>query len=485
MTPLSRADARTAATLFPDARAINILDARSGPACWVEAFPRPWADGGVVVVPRTDPAPEGPVVALLPTGVVTETVRAALTPVADRPFKVLAAGDSLLRFSAPVPRPPTRPARPVRLVIEGVERVELTTSTFPTTVRVVVPAAHTQRLLRIGPADPGSELPGPEWFGLELPPGPGELEVDVAPGRDKDRWVLRRAGREVGHPTVPAEPVPVRRVILIFDRTCPDRNRWEAARALVRGDRTPGEPDVSAFLTTSSIPSGGLAAAARFPQAELNAAIRAGLADGFRDGFGPGVEVELVWFADVPGAMGAPAGVTVLRTPVGRGDRRCPATELPDLLAAGGYAPGLDLWDALEEAVREAARVGGNGPAAVLIVGNSPPRPPADPDHPFTQLWRTGLPPSTVRGRGAFPDALDALARVGPVLTIFLGGHELPAVGADGYQTIQARVRDAFAEILPVIEAVADRAGVARAVTLAAKRLSGWTSGVLVWEGHR
>ena len=277
-------------------------------------------------------------------------------------------------------------------------------------------------------------------------------------------------------------------MILIFDRTCPDRGRWEAARALVRGDRPPGEPDMQEFFATSTAPS-ARPTAPRLPQAEsnaaINAAIRAGLADGFRDGFGAEVEVEVIWFADVPGTMGCPPGVTVARVPVGRADRRCSATELAGPLAFAGYVPGMDLWDALEEAVQLAASVGAASPAAVLIVGNSPPNPPSDPDHPFTRLWRTGLPPSTVRARGMFPDALAALANVGPVLNIFLTGHDLPVTGADGFQTVQAGVRDAFAEILPVIEAVADRDGVARAVTAAARRLTGWVSGVLIREGRR
>jgi hypothetical protein len=491
MTALRPTEGLAAAALFPGSPAVGLLDARAEEPAWADVFPRPWAAGGAVLVPLAGPPPEGPFVALLPAGQVSERARAALKAAGERPFAVLAdAGDGLLlRYGVPVPAVPARVQPPVRLELRGVESVLFPALNLPAAVRVTVPPADSQRFLHVSGTHPSGSLPADAWFFLDAPAGPVELEVTVVPGRGEDRWCVRAGGREVGRPSEPPTPTPTRHVILVFDRTCPDADQWVAARAMVRGAPPADLADPTAtFVANRPAPDAATVSAPppRQPsQADLNAAIRAGVEEGFRRGFGPQVEVDLVWFADTPGHMGRPPGLWIPHEACGRADYRCPAPELGRALGAATYVPGLDLWDALEDAVREAVRlVAAFGPAPVLIVGNSPPCPPTDPDHPFTRLWRARLPRSTVRSRGRFPDALDELARAGcPILVVFPVGHKLPDRGADGFSTVQAGVREAFARTMPLIQSVADREGMARGVEEAARRLNGWVSGVTVHRG--
>lgn len=478
MTTLRPDEAAAVAGLFPDEPSFAVLEARTGEAFWYEVYPRPWAPGGVTVQLAPAPPPAGPVAAVVPPGDVPPWLREALTAVADRSPLLLSGepGGLITRDGRPVTAPPRPPAQ-LHLGVEGVGRVEQLVSRLPAVVRVVVPAAEGRRFVRID-GHPVRHLPPPAWFYLHLPPGPADLEVGVAPGRSGDKWALAAGGREVGTEAEPAEPAPVRRVILVVDRTCPDRDKWEAARDLVRSDRPAGPRQLEAFK--SGAPAA--AAPAEAPQADLNAAIRSGLADGFRTAFPDPVEVELVWFADVTdGGLGRPERATLAGKACGQADHRCRSDAIDRILPAAGYAPGLDVCDALEEGVREAGRIAREtGPAAVLIVGNSPPRRPTDPDHPFSRMWSGVLPRSSSRSRGQFPAALADLDRLGcPVVALFLVGHLVPP-GFDAYGPLQAAVGEAFRRTMPVETAVADRAGVAAGVVAAVRRLEAVRSGVLV-----
>ena len=107
-----------------------------------------------------------------------------------------------------------------------------------------------------------------------------------------------------------------------------------------------------------------------------------------------GVEVHFLWFADAHGGgLGCPEGVTLREMPWGWAESPGRADDIGFAVATADYVPGLDLWDCLDDALAEVARaVRRKAPGPVLIVGNSPPRPPEHPHHPFTRLWRSDLP---------------------------------------------------------------------------------------------
>lgn len=392
----------------------------------------------------------------------------------------------------PIQRVPA--GEPVELIVSGANESPRLVDRFPARVRVTARPGPRGAFLRVGGhtpyLPPGSTLPPDEaWF--LLPPGRGTVnllvDIDVQP--QGDVWIVRRgdgaeASKLSGGPPDPPTP---RTLILVFDRTCPDAHRWDEARVWVqegRAARAEDEYNLSApdpSAARSGLPEGGVAG--------LNAEIRRGLADGFRAAAANcPPRVPVVWFADSYERLAPrPRIEERLRAGgCGRVDAPGRAVDLGPALGGLGYAPGLDLWDALDSALHEAREVArGHEPAAVLIVGNSPPHPPIDPDSPFNPILdRRGMRSArrlsgcTVDRNGRtentdFDAILERLTVANiPTVYLFLTGHrhvDMPLFST--YSTIQNEVRAAIEQYMPVVPAEPTADGVAAGVADALRRL--------------
>ncbi len=480
---LTADEARGVASLFPGRTAIAVLDARPAAALWWDVFPRSWAAGGVVTRPAALPR-SGPVAAIIPPGEIPGPVRTALAQLADdQPFAVLTAraGGTFTHMGRSVRVPAPAYAQTVYLTIEGRQRLNVSADHLPVSVRAVIPERQKQRVVRISGSQ---EEPLPEgWYELMADPGPVELNVGLEPRRGGDGWVVYREDQAISQPIAPPPPAPLRRLVVVFDRTCPDYDHLSDARRWVRGERTRGERGGRNFTAF-----GGSAEAAEVPaptadphgqQSGLNSGIRNGVLEGLRAAFSEPVPVDVVWFADVAGSgLGKPGGVRLAEWGCGRTFGPVQSNAADAALSVPTYVPGLDLWDDLDGALAEVLK--DREPAPVLVVGNSPPAPPEDPHHPFAQLWRLVLPPSTVRAFGQFPELLSALDRRGcPLVAVFPTGHPTPdEAWGDQYQTVQRHVQEAFARVVPTFPVLATPTGVAAGIVQAVRLLRGWRSWV-------
>ncbi len=370
---------------------------------------------------------------------------------------------------------------------------------LPALVFATIPADDSRKTLHLsaspehgnaadegGPAN--AAFPAASWFELQLDAGEAELELAILPTRSGDTWSIRRASRN-GEPiarAVPArKPAPIQRLIIVFDRTCPDAERWSDARDLVRFGRsnTAAQPaptgvpefDARAKQAASAQPAVGAA----LPQAELNAEIRRGLIEGLKAAFPAPIPLDIVWFADnVEGIYPKDVAIPEVR---GWGSATAGSTTAQAQRAISNltYIPGLDIWDALDDGLNEAARIVTEfGPAAVLIVGNSPPHPPLEPHHPFTRLWREQLPPSAARSRGSFPAQLAKLEKLRcPVAMLFLTGHTTTGEG-DDFHSNQHLVQSAFNRVMLIESFHAAAPEVAAGVVSVAAKLKDWMSAV-------
>ena len=147
-------------------------------------------------------------------------------------------------------------------------------------------------------------------------------------------------------------------------------------------------------------------------------------------------------------------------------------------IARGTYLPGLDLWDAVDEGLDAALHaVRAHGACPVLIVGNSPPHPPDDPHHPFSELWQK-LQYSALRASGEFPKRLAELREKGCVVgMVFLTGHDAKT-WPGRFMEIQSHVHDAYQRVMPVIKALAEPGDVAAQVVNLVSLLRRSVSGV-------
>jgi hypothetical protein len=470
------AQARRFAALFPNNSEIAVLDTYHSALTWSTIYFRDWAADGFVAVPDCGQDSEAPVLVVVPRTGLPDDVRLILSRLSiHREFRVVAVeSNEFVYHGRTLAEMPIRNI-PFNLTLTGRKPITLhNVPGLPVKILAILPDCQSQRVIRLEGGPASMRFPAPAWLSIDnrVPAGHTELQIDV--DSVDHRWVIRHAGQSVGWQlsTIP-EPAPVQRLFVVFDRTCPDASRWSDARRLVRGHaRMPGiGPDSLGGLTRAATQPPSALAPTRDFQAELNAGIRRGLADGLQEAFAPEIEVHFSWFADTAGAgLGCPTGVNLSESVCGRADAIVGSNELCSVVESATYSPGLDLWDALDDALLEVAAAARQyGPGPVLIVGNSPPSPPENPHHPFTILWRFELPRSAVRGRGRIDDALAQLDRLGcPVATVFPTGH---SESSTEYQTRQGKVRQAFERVTEVFAGQATAEGIAQQVRMACQRL--------------
>jgi hypothetical protein len=215
----------------------------------------------------------------------------------------------------------------------------------------------------------------------------GTLRVDIVPGSTRDEWSFQFLDSALEAVKVPATPSrssdALRRTAIVFDRTCPDWDRWSEALQLAQ-QRHPSQ-------SNPPNPSQSL---------QFNAGIRGALQLALSKYPWPaGSRCRLAWFADVPeNDVAGFRGVAWPTVPWGIwGDFALPEG-LGDIVDNLTYYPGLDVWDPLEEALASTKDFFHDSDSGTLIIiGNSPPSYPEDPESPlcriasysgFDTMWR-------------------------------------------------------------------------------------------------
>jgi hypothetical protein len=300
--------------------------------------------------------------------------------------------------------------------------------------------------------------------------GTGRLVLDVRPDpEERDELVLRAEGfaeplRIQAFKSFVPVPQPFSsrdepwQVHVLFDRTTLDVDQWPAAlsTSFARGGTAHADGGED-----RSVPLIGPNAA---PPASWNLRLRHRLAAALPQLAleMPAMDLHLWWFADMPrdGIERHPwlESPRAAFAPCGR----CPAERLGEVLEseAFGYCPGLDVYDAVDEALAGVAlAIAGESERsrhAVIVVGDSPP-PPRDPLDPF---WRE-LPGRSVatnaRCSGGFRQALADLAALRvPVGWLFIRSPRGPAPAEAGLL--------GFGQAYPAFQSVKERVlGVLRA----------------------
>lgn len=355
--------------------------------------------------------------------------------------------------------------RDARVRLRGARERLLALRDLPVTL-VVATDNDRCGLIRLDAPDGTSGLPGPAMFALTGGPR-GRLVIDLERAPDGAlRWC---PGYHVddGHGAVRALDLSdcaapgAMEVAIIFDRTCPDQSAWADALLLSRGQ-----------LSLAADPYAGDAAQTGPAWPGFNREIRAGLCDVLRGlASDPQLSVTALTCADIEGhGLSAPHGVTLPRTACLVMARQS-ATQAADWFADACYAPGLDVWDPLDAALRLARNAfssAAGGARAVLFIGNSPPPPDIDASEWEAVRSHPGHRTSLRVRSMTWTDDLRWCRREGiPVFYLFLT-HRPPSPDApldfEAFATLQQRIRAALAAGLEVLDRPADAAGVADGV---------------------
>ena len=473
---LSLADARAIASFFPGARTVTVADARSGAIVWYRVFVRHWAALGVVIQSLYSDTHNGnaPCAVYVENGTDRSAVPSWLEELAlTTEFRVFESGHAgvVTYDGKTVTAPPLRTSHSI-IHFGGMEERKLNVRSLPVRISAQLPAHARLSRFRLAGTHPTESLPAPQWWQLDAQPGAVQLTVDVTPTESGDAWhVVVTDGEAIPIPE-PNSLEPLHSLLLIFDRTCPDADRWSTARALVQGRRVIENKEY------------GTRADAGPSASEINAGIRQGLAKGLRDAAHTPFPVEVFWFADTSGdGLTCPTGVEMVNSSWGRLEAPVDSAALASSLEGLGYSPGLDLWDSLDEALAHAvAWMAGREAMPVLIVGNSPPHLPEEPSSEFWKILELPEIQSAYRRRSEFLCSLAKLEKLGvPVMCLFLTGHKAAEAGSamDTYRLVQAAVRAGFQSCMPVLDAKAEESSVASVVVAALRRLNSSASRVI------
>lgn len=381
MTILDGIPFAAAATLVPgDFAVFDLFSVRL-----YGVFPRAWAPAGVAVLPLADGRDQvreelevlerrqGVSVLVLRRDdalAVSELLDLLDGFALDRLFWASLGPAGRLETNAGPVRDRERTPRRYTFVLHGAQRLHLDAETLPLTVSVT--SANAQADGWVLGIEGGDGLPEAAWF--QLPEaGHGTMAVGIVPSFDADRWQMWLSGgarplparKLAGVPFRPSAKAPFR-LSLIFDRTAVDPLHWGAARSLQSKILDGEEPVIGAW----------------------NAGWRRVLAS-FLSTLPEDIEVDLWWFADLPGhGAGWPGRWPGPERCVGTLGRFAPAQASREVEALG-WVPGLDIWDGLDLALTEVSERIAAVPSCrhgVLIVGNSPPPPSARPGPAWARL---------------------------------------------------------------------------------------------------
>lgn len=388
--------------------------------------------------------------------------------------------------------------------IQGETESVLTNCILPYTFRISVPECTSLRYLRVSPEAPPNfrskhALPQAVWF--KLPESKTyELEVAIQPDVNPTQDVLQVRSVTTDEilmqiPDGPPGYTPLalyRRMALVLDRTCPDQDKWDQAfrhslklgRLQETSELPPENPNVEENIdlknigkkTTQSLPTDSSIASAmatlgkdKLDEKALNQDIRTAIAQSFQAyfaSFDSDIEIDTYWFSDwVPGKK---------QYGVGEGEcGRFKSNELDKALQECTYYPGFDLWDPLEKSLKKAyEKYLNESPRTLLpmlIIGNSPPNPPADSS--FIYQLVNGNAHFSVRSTlrqqytPDFETVTQAYRQEGiPLVYLFLKHHEThnPQMQEDllRYRAVYNIVEDCLSDYLTVVTCEANFEGI-------------------------
>ena len=330
-------------------------------------------------------------------------------------------------------------------------------------------------------------LPPPAWYKLGGPPQEGELQVNLEATPDGDRWAVTYNNegnylRPTDSPHALAhQAVPIQRLAVILDKTCPDLDAWCDAYALAMGNRlesTTVRPNDAVWEKEKAKKT------APVPYGEFNKCIRSALGKALSSLLeGKEVQIHGFWCADtVYGGLKAPKDVALDTQPVGELTDR-PARGSHDMFTSCSYKPGLDLWDPVEKALEVALdrlHHHSDPGKAVLIVGNSPPTLSEDVNSPLWNVLRSGYSSTFRRLSNGWQDQLDRSRKLGiPVVYLFLTHPQEDAkiqdVRKEYHRSVdlsQKVIEALESTLLPVVTEEANPEGIYKGVEQALNKLS-------------
>jgi hypothetical protein len=314
------------------------------------------------------------------------------------------------------PLPPPRPAAAgarIRIALRGRDDVAFETA-LPATL--LVNSSKPRDALRVQAPAAAGFAGGPESYEISSadgsPVGEVRLRLDFRAGEGADRLVItpeedggRVQLRSLGGPGRTLAALFARsaavRLHLLFDCTTLDQDCWPRALRALSGMVEEEGPEER-------------------PQRKWNLDLRRRLAAGLQASakqLHRRVIFDLWWFADVPRPdMAPPDGLPIAASAWGHpGERRLENLEQALLDGDFDYACGMDLFDAVDEALeRVVARIRqlAREQHAVLVVGDSPP-PPADDEDPLWRRLVDGSPRTNARRSPTFRVALAELGHAG------------------------------------------------------------------------
>lgn len=467
------------ATEVEKTRDFFVLDARKSRRVWHSVHLRSWASDGIRVLSlNSRPQREG-----ISTYIVTDkreeeldgdlvALKREVTHLVIETSQCLLFQDIPLHSYREVSFPLETPT----INIAGLN--EVARRRLPLTVTATLHSNEEYSSICVsGTTERGKALVPEQTFRLT---GAGEVDllIDVEPSVDGDRWVVKavKGGKEMP-PKPQVSKREIRTLIVVFDRTCPDSNKWLAAKSSLSEARTQKNPirnvpleeqydprkdrpgvDV-ASTAESSVPAQQRdASGATYVLTDLNKEIKAGLHAGLTRAKSEipeltAREVHLVSFADTAHGLAPPRGFDMPADPVTV--EHLDLSMLQHKLSNIHYCCGMDLWDCLDEAlfeVEEKHLVKDPDRTAILIIGNSPPKPPIKRNERYDSTFNSILTlpgsKSTFRKLGTFPESVRRLKGRGVSLAyLFLGGH-CPASRVDPaferYKTLQELVYKAI-----------------------------------------
>ncbi len=242
---------------------------------------------------------------------------------------------------------------------------------------------------------------------------------------------------------------------VLYDRTSLDANGWLRAFAAVTENQAPwrsrmpaGEQDAYATDEPSDQPAAE----------DLNLPLREAVAEALGsslDALHHDVKLDLWWFADTRREGIDSSGILPVKQKSHDRVGRC----APNRIAALGYASGIDLFDAADEALHEVTRIVAESVEerreqhGVLIIGDSPP-PPAGHRDPLWRMLVEEPERTNARRSPHFVESLARLTELGvPVGWVFPRGDDTVDVEmglkkylADyqDYQSLKERILEAL-----------------------------------------
>lgn len=329
-----------------------------------------------------------------------------------------------------------------------------------------------------------ASVPGPIWYRIEGDPQ-GTLKVDLQPRAEGDVWDVNYIG-ERSQLYWSDDPRPnssqsrtLEKLTVILDRTCPDKVAWSAARNLLMSTSVSQMKDEGDGYGGGSAvsPTDAEAQIAKVASpAQLNQEIRQGLAAALSHiAKDHKPLLDGLWFADVAGeGIAEPTTCSLPSEPIGRTVVGLSPSRAKEMFQASVYSPGLDLWDPLEQALKEA--VEGMQQAqhqGILIVGNSPPRPSLNSQSPLNQIASALGFMTSYRKRSDDWDyyLAQCTSRCIPIVYLFLT-HELSEAELEKgvlkdyerFLNIQSHLQRALSTYLPTLVYPATEQGVAEGV---------------------